>query len=56
MFTLRNIPDTLKINDYIDRTDAKRAVVVGGGYIGVEMAENLKKAGVEVTIVELPTT
>ena len=53
VFTLRNIPDTMKIKSYIDRENPKSAVVVGGGYIGVEMAENLKKAGLEVTIVEL---
>jgi len=53
VFTLRNIPDTMKIKGYIDREKPKSAVVVGGGYIGVEMAENLKKAGLEVTIVEL---
>ena len=53
VFTLRNIPDTMKIKGYIDREKPKSAVVVGGGYIGVEMAENLKKAELEVTIVEL---
>jgi len=53
VFTLRNIPDTMKIKGYIDREEPKSAVVVGGGYIGVEMAENLKKAGLDVTIVEL---
>ncbi len=53
VFTLRNIPDTMKIKSYIDREKPKSAVVVGGGYIGVEMAENLCKAGLEVTIVEL---
>lgn len=53
VFTLRNIPDTLKIKSYIETTKPKSAVVVGGGYIGVEMAENLAKAGLEVSIVEL---
>lgn len=53
VFTLRNIPDTLKIKEYIERTKPKFAVVVGGGYIGVEMAENLKEAGLKVSIVEL---
>ncbi len=53
VFTLRNIPDTMKIKAFIDREKPMSAVVVGGGYIGVEMAENLKKAGLEVTIVEL---
>ena len=53
VFTLRNIPDTVKIRDYVDEEFPETAVVVGGGYIGVEMAENLKKAGLDVTIVEL---
>lgn len=53
VFTLRNIPDTLKIKRYIENSAPKSAVVVGGGYIGVEMAENLKEAGLEVSVVEL---
>ena len=53
VFTLRNIPDTYKIKDYIENNKPKSAVVVGGGYIGIEMAENLHKSGLEVTIVEL---
>ena len=53
IFTLRNIPDTLKIKSYIDLNAPKSVVIVGGGYIGVEMAENLKNAGLDVTIVEL---
>lgn len=52
VFTLRNIPDTYRIKDYIMEKQPKKAVVVGGGYIGLEMAENLHKLGVEVTIVE----
>ncbi|MBO5065692.1 MAG: CoA-disulfide reductase [Clostridia bacterium] len=53
VFTLRNIPDTLKIKTYIDTAKPRSAVVVGGGYIGVEMAENLVEAGLKVAIVEL---
>lgn len=53
VFTLRNIPDTFKIKSYIETENPKTAVVVGGGYIGVEMAENLAKAGLDVSIVEL---
>lgn len=53
VFTLRNIPDTFKIKSYIENEKPKTAVVVGGGYIGVEMAENLAKAGLDVSIVEL---
>jgi len=53
VFTLRNIPDTLKIKNYIDTAKPRLAVVIGGGYIGVEMAENLVEAGLKVAIVEL---
>ncbi len=53
VFTLRNIPDTLKIKHYIDTEKPESAVVIGGGYIGVEMAENLAKSGLDVSIVEL---
>ncbi|MCM1362107.1 MAG: CoA-disulfide reductase [Clostridiales bacterium] len=53
VFTLRNIPDTLKIKEYIERAMPKSVVVMGGGYIGVEMAENLKETGLDVSIVEL---
>ncbi len=53
VFTLRNIPDTYRIKDYIDQKSPKKAVVVGGGYIGIEMAESLSDAGLEVTVVEL---
>lgn len=53
VFTLRSIPDTIKIKDFIENASPKSAIVAGGGYIGVEMAENLKKAGLDVTIVEL---
>lgn len=53
VFTLRSIPDTIKIREYVEEEFPESAVVVGGGYIGVEMAENLKNAGVAVTIVEL---
>ncbi|MBQ2812135.1 MAG: CoA-disulfide reductase [Clostridia bacterium] len=53
VFTLRNIPDTLKIKNYINTAKPRSAVVIGGGYIGVEMAENLVEAGLDVAIVEL---
>ncbi len=53
LFTLRNIPDTYKIKDFIDNNKPETAIVVGGGYIGIEMAENLHNAGVKVTIIEL---
>ncbi|HEY4549686.1 MAG TPA: FAD-dependent oxidoreductase [Bacillus sp. (in: firmicutes)] len=53
LFTLRNIPDTDKIKNYVDQQKPKKAVVVGGGFIGIEMAENLVDRGIEVTIVEM---
>lgn len=53
VFTLRNIPDTLKIKNYIDTVKPKSVVIIGGGYIGAEMAENLADAGLEVSVVEL---
>ena len=53
VFTLRNIPDTFKIKNYIEKHQPKTAAVIGGGYIGVEMAENLKEAGIDVSIIEL---
>jgi len=53
IFTLRNIPDTYKIKDFIDNIHPKSVIVAGGGYIGLEMAENLKNAGLSVTVVEM---
>ncbi len=52
LFVLRNIPDTYKIKDYITNNDIKNVVVAGGGFIGVEMAENLAALGINVTLVE----
>lgn len=52
IFTLRTVPDTYRIDAYIKENKAKTAVVVGAGFIGVEMAENLKERGLDVTIVE----
>ena len=52
IFTLRNVWDTDRIKSFVDNSDIKSAVVIGGGYIGVEMAENLRERGLEVTIVE----
>lgn len=53
LFTLRNIPNTDKIKAYVDEQKPKKATVIGGGFIGVEMAENLWDRGVEVTLVEM---
>ena len=52
VYTLRNIPDTDKIKAAVTEGKPAKAVVVGGGFIGVEMAENLTEAGIEVTLVE----
>lgn len=52
LFTLRNIPDTDKIKAYVDKDTTKKAVVIGGGFIGIEMAENLVERGIDVTLVE----
>jgi len=52
LFTLRNVPDTDKIKAYVDEQQPKHAVVIGGGFIGVEMAENLAERGVNVTLIE----
>ena len=53
IFTLRNIPDTYSIKDYVDKMNPRRAVVVGAGFIGLEMAENLHMRGINVSVVEL---
>ncbi|MGJ7920189.1 CoA-disulfide reductase [Neobacillus sp. LXY-4] len=53
LFTLRNIPDTDKIKNYVDQQNPKKAVVIGGGFIGIEMAENLVDRGIEVTLIEM---
>ncbi|WP_214738016.1 CoA-disulfide reductase [Exiguobacterium sp. s162] len=53
IFTLRNIPDTDKIRGYVDDKAPKHATVIGGGFIGIEMAENLRERDVDVTLVEM---
>jgi CoA-disulfide reductase len=53
IFTLRNIPDTYRIKDFVDNKKPRRAIVVGAGFIGLEVAENLQQSGVNVTVVEL---
>ena len=53
VFTLRNIPDTYRIKEYVDEKKPRTAIVAGGGFIGVEMAENLTQAGVQATLVEM---
>lgn len=53
IFTLRNIPDTDKIKNYLIENNPKEAVVIGGGFIGIEMAENLSENGIKVHLVEM---
>lgn len=53
IFTLRNVSDTDRIKEYMTSHRVKRAVIVGGGFIGLEMAENLKHAGAQVAVVEM---
>lgn len=52
VFTLRNIPDTYAIKEHVDTHKPKTAAVIGGGFIGIEMAENLHARGLEVSIIE----
>ncbi len=53
IFTLRNVPDTDAIEDFMIKENPKRAVIIGAGFIGLEMAENLHHKGIFVTIVEM---
>lgn len=54
IFTLRTVEDTFRIKNYIQNAHPKSAVLAGGGFIGLELAENLRKLGMEVTIVQRP--
>ena len=53
IFTLRNVSDTDRIKSFMNHRRVRRAVIVGGGFIGLEMAENLQHAGAEVAVVEM---
>lgn len=53
IFTLRNVPDTDAIKHYIHEQKPSQATVIGGGFIGLEMAENLCEQGIQVTVVEM---
>ena len=53
IFTLRNVNDTDRIKEFIHKNRPLSAAVVGGGFIGIEIAENLKNAGLDVSIIEL---
>lgn len=54
LFTLRTVEDTLRIREFVLKEKPKSAVLAGGGYIGLEVAENLRKLGMDVTIVQRP--
>lgn len=54
LFTLRTVEDTLRIREYIDQNRPRSAVLAGGGFISLELAENLRELGMEVTIVQRP--
>ena len=53
VFALRNIPDMDAIKAFVDQQHPRRAVIVGGGFIGIELAENLRHRSLEVTVVEM---
>ena len=53
IFTLRNVNDTDRVKEYIEDHDVKRALIVGAGFIGLEMAENLHEYGIKVSVVEM---
>ncbi|WP_340022638.1 FAD-dependent oxidoreductase [Paenibacillus sp. FSL K6-1096] len=52
LFTLRNIPDTDRIKAYVDNRQPAHATVIGAGFIGLEMAENLRERGLDVTVID----
>ena len=54
VFTLRTVEDTFRIKDYVNENKPRSAVMVGGGFIGLEVAENLRDLGMEVTIIQKP--
>ena len=54
VFTLRTVEDTFRIKDYVTEKQPKSAVIAGGGFIGVELAENLRELGMDVTIIQRP--
>jgi len=52
IFTVRNIPDTDRIKSYVDQAGTRSAIVIGGGFIGIEMAESLRERGLDVSLIE----
>ena len=54
LFALRTVEDTFRIKEYINKNHPKSAILAGGGFIGLELAENLRELGMDVTIVQRP--
>ena len=54
LFTLRTVEDTFRIHDFVERERPRSVVLAGGGFIGMELAENLRELGLAVTIVQRP--
>ena len=54
VFTLRTVEDTLKIREFVETEKPRSAILAGGGFIGLELAENFREMGMEVTIVQRP--
>lgn len=54
LFTLRTVEDTFRIREHIEKNNPKSAVLAGGGFISLELAENLRDMGMDVTIVQRP--
>jgi len=52
VFTLRTIDDTLEIKEYIEKSKAKKAIIIGGGLLGLELASQIKDSNLETTVVE----
>lgn len=52
IFELKTVEDSYKIKDFVIKKEPKKAVVIGGGFIGLEIAENLKESNIDVTIIE----
>ena len=53
VYVIRNLMDTLKIKSYLNEGGCKKAVLIGGGYIGMEMCEALRNVGVDVKVIDI---
>ena len=53
VFKLRTIPDSVEIKSFVEKNKVKHATIIGGGYIGLEMAENLRERGIKIKIIEM---